>query len=214
MDDVSVLADRSNTFANFLTVTRKFRYHCIYIFHIILPEKEIWKKIISQTKVFNIFPSYFSIFVPYQTIARILQSNVIRTTTKYLLARSLWINKLFIELGNGNEKTCLTIDCTGVNKNGPGRFRTEANNPHKQVCYLNGQNNDQMFDVFMSAKINKQETQKGIYFQIDRVRSKTNQDTFAANTLLQQNCASNNSSKKFRSGYRPTENRYGHNNDV
>ena len=117
-------------------------------------------------------------------------------------------------MANGNEKTCLTIDCTGVNKNGPGRFRTEANNPDKHVCYLNGQNNDQMFNVFMSAKINKQKTQKGIYFQIDRVRSKTNQATFAVNTLLQQNCASNNSSKKLGSGYRPSENRYGHDNDV
>ena len=55
MDDVSGLAKRSNTFANFLTVSRKFGYHYAYIFHIIPPEKEIWKKIILQTKVFNIF---------------------------------------------------------------------------------------------------------------------------------------------------------------
>ena len=39
MDDVHGLADRSNTFVNFL-----FGYHCVYIFHIILLEKEIWKK--------------------------------------------------------------------------------------------------------------------------------------------------------------------------
>ena len=50
-EDVSGLANRSNTFANFLTVTRKFGYHCLYIFHIILPEKQNWKKIISQTNI-------------------------------------------------------------------------------------------------------------------------------------------------------------------
>ena len=33
------------------------------------------------------------------------------------------------------------IDCRGVNKNGLGRFRSEANNPNKQVSYFNGQNN-------------------------------------------------------------------------
>ena len=33
------------------------------------------------------------------------------------------------------------IDCRGVNKNGPGRFRSEANNPNKQVSYFIGQNN-------------------------------------------------------------------------
>ena len=85
MHDVSGLADRSNTFANFLAVTRKFGYHCIYLFHIFYWKKEIQRKIISQTSVFNIFPSS----VPYQTVARLPQSNVIRTTTKYLPARSL-----------------------------------------------------------------------------------------------------------------------------
>ena len=109
------------------------------------------------------------------------------------------------------KKTCLTIDCSGVNKNGSGRFRTEANNPDKQVCYFNGQNNDQMFNVFTSTKINQQETEKGIYFQIDRVRSKMNKDIFEANTLLRQNSARNDSSK---SGYRPAENRYGLHSDV
>ena len=39
-------------------------------------------------------------------------------------------------------------------------------------------------------------------------------DTFEANTLLRQNGASNDSPKKFGSGYRPSENMYGHDNDV
>ena len=36
MDEMSSLADRSNTFTNFLTVTRKFGYHCVYIFNIVV----------------------------------------------------------------------------------------------------------------------------------------------------------------------------------
>ena len=60
------------------------------------------------------------------------------------------------------KKTCLTTDCSGVNKNGPDRFRTEAYNPSKQVCYFNGQSNHQMFNVFTSTRINKQETEKDI----------------------------------------------------
>ena len=87
-------------------------------------------------------------------------------------------------MANDNEKLCLTIDCSGINNNGPGRFRTEANNPDKQACYFNGQKNNQMFNVFTSTRTNQQETEKGIYFQIDRVRSKTNEDTFEVNTLL------------------------------
>lgn len=57
-DGVSGLADRSNNFASFLTVAKKFKYSCVYIFHIINPEKSTWKLICSQTKVFNIFPGF------------------------------------------------------------------------------------------------------------------------------------------------------------
>ena len=56
MDDVSGVADISKNFSTFLTVSRKFSYHCIYVFHVISTSK-IWQKIISQTNIFNIFPS-------------------------------------------------------------------------------------------------------------------------------------------------------------
>ena len=71
MGDVSGVADISKNVANFLTVSRKYRYHCVYVFHIIAPATQIWQKIISQTIIFNIFPSS----VLYNTVAKILQSN-------------------------------------------------------------------------------------------------------------------------------------------
>ena len=43
MDDVLGLAYNSQKFANFLTIARKYRYHCVYIFHTIHPQKAIWK---------------------------------------------------------------------------------------------------------------------------------------------------------------------------
>ena len=118
MDDVSGLADTSTIFASFLTVARKFKYNCLYIFHTIHPEKSIWKTILSQTNSLNIFPAS----VLLNTVKRILEGNYIRQTTKYIPVNSLWVTKLFIRLANNeNEKTCLTIDCTGYNSNGPGR---------------------------------------------------------------------------------------------
>ena len=65
MGDVLGLTDSCKEFADFLTITRKYRYHCVYVFHVIIPDKEIWKKIISQTNIFNIFPSS----VPFHTIS-------------------------------------------------------------------------------------------------------------------------------------------------
>ena len=118
-DDVSGLADNSVKFANFLTVARKFGYHCLYIFHAIHPEKAIWRTILSQTNLLNIFPAS----VPLSTVKRVLEANCIRSTNKYIPVNSLWVTKLFIKLANEeSEKTCLTIDCSGFNPNGPGRF--------------------------------------------------------------------------------------------
>ena len=51
MDDVSGIANSCREFAEYLTVSQKYRYHCVYVFHIIIPEKEIWKKYLSQTNI-------------------------------------------------------------------------------------------------------------------------------------------------------------------
>ena len=83
MDNVSGVADSCKEFADFLTVTLKYRYHCVYVFHTIIQEKEIWKKIISQTNIFNIFPCS----VLYNMVSKIFQSNCVPTTTKYVPVR-------------------------------------------------------------------------------------------------------------------------------
>ena len=49
MDNVSCLADKSVSFANFLTVSRKFSFNCVYVFHKIYPTRSNWQRILSQT---------------------------------------------------------------------------------------------------------------------------------------------------------------------
>ena len=39
MDNVLGSADSCKEFADFLTITRKYRYHCVYVFHIIITDK-------------------------------------------------------------------------------------------------------------------------------------------------------------------------------
>ena len=84
MDNVFGVANISKKFANFLTVSRKFGYHCVYVFHVISPSTQIWQKIISQTNIFNIFPAN----VPHNAVSKILQSNCITQTKKYVPVRS------------------------------------------------------------------------------------------------------------------------------
>ena len=90
-DDVSGIADISKIFSNFLTVSWTFEYNCVYVFHVIVPSSQVWQKVISQTNIFNIFPAS----APFNTVAKIIQSNCILQSKKYVPARSLWLNRVF-----------------------------------------------------------------------------------------------------------------------
>ena len=168
MDNVPGITDSCKEFTDFLTITRKHRYNCIYIFYNIIPDKDIWKKITS-----HIFPAS----VPFHTVSKTLQSNCVPTTTKYVPVFSMWQIKM--------KKTCLTIDCSGNNKNGPGWYRTQANNLEKQVCYFNEPLNNQVYNSFISERTKCGNFEKGIHFKIDRVKSKTDSETFSVKQKLE-----------------------------
>ena len=66
----------------------------------------------------------------------------------------------FIELANSVDRFSLTIDYSGINEDSPGRFRTEANNPEFQTCYFNSANTKQVYNKFVSKRINSAKTVK------------------------------------------------------
>ena len=80
MDDVSGLADNSDEFANFLTVSRKYAITCVYIFHTIYPIRQNWQMIMSQTRIFNFFLGS----VQASAIFRLLSSFAIRLENDYV----------------------------------------------------------------------------------------------------------------------------------
>ena len=59
MDGVSGLGDKSDEFANFLTVPRKYGVTCVYIFNTIYPSRQNWQMIMSQSQIFNFFQTLF-----------------------------------------------------------------------------------------------------------------------------------------------------------
>ena len=171
-DDVFGLADKSNKFASFLTIARKYKYNCVYIFHTIYPENTIWKTILSQTNIFNIFPASVSL----SSVRRILDNSCVRKSSKYIPRTHFWINRLFIELANKSQKVCLTLDCSNTNRDGPSRFRLDADNPDKQVCYFNSPTDEQVYNEFIAKRIKSKELQNEIQFEITDVKSKTNKN--------------------------------------
>ena len=48
----------------------------------------------------------------------------------------MWLHRVFTNLANFNKRHCLTICYSGVNKNGPGRYRTQADNPDNKFAIL------------------------------------------------------------------------------
>ena len=201
-DDVSGLADTSKKFVSFLTIARKYRYNCIYIFHAIYPEKSNWRTILSQTNIFNSFPASVSLNI----IRKILEGVCIRKTSKYIPHASLWISRLFIELANRNDKVCLTLDCSNTNRDGPGRFRSEADNPDNQLCYFNSAGDEQVYNEFVSRRIRTPEFENEFHFEIVEVKSKTNKNiSFGATNKLQElnkdnDTKTSGSSETFRAG--------------
>ena len=200
-DDVSGLADDSKIFVSFLTVARKYKYNCVYIFHTIYPEKANWRTILSQTNIFNIFLASVSL----NNVRKILEGACIRKTSKYIPHASLWISRLFIELANRNDKVCLTLDCYNTNRDGPGRFRSEADNSDNQLCYFNSANDEKVYNEFVSKCIKSSDPENNFYFEIVEVKNKTNKNIlFDATNKLQElnknDTKTSGSSETFRGG--------------
>ena len=168
MDDFSGLADRSNEFANFLTVARKFSFTCVYVFYTIYPYRFNWQIIILQTKIFNIFSG------PLQTtsVANILSSYCNRYTYDYIPHRDLWINSLYFKISDSNEKKCLTIDTRDINNLGLAKIRTGAENGKEQICYYNCNRKDKLFNRFLAVR--KETSADEIIFSIVNLIGKTN----------------------------------------
>ena len=147
----------------------------------IFPEKATWRSILSQINIYDIFPAT----VPLSSFRKILESACSRKTIKYIPQNALWIIRLFIDLANRNNRFCLTIDCSGINKDSPGRFRTEADNPEFQTCCFNLVNDEQVYNESVCKRINSAEDSEKFHFKIIKLKSKTKETvTFDATDQL------------------------------
>ena len=72
-------------------------------------------------------------------------------------------------MANSHEKHCLTIDCGYLNKNVPGRYRSSADNPDRQVSYFNKPGDNVFYNNFIRERIKEGEYSEGIYFKIEKV---------------------------------------------
>ena len=98
IDDVSGLADKSEEFSNFLTVSRKYGFSCLYVFHTIYPGRQSWEMIMSQTHIFSFFPGS----IHSSTILKTLSLFASRQKNTYLPNQQVWLN---FQISNFKEKS-------------------------------------------------------------------------------------------------------------
>ena len=115
--------------------------------------------ILSQTKLFNIFPSA----VQLGNISKLLTNNCDRETLKYIPKRELWINRLYFEIANRKDYSCLTIDC---GKRGPSKYRTEVYNNVRQTCFFSQKKKNRVFGRF-TLHILEPDNRDSLIFKIE-----------------------------------------------
>ena len=106
-----------------------------------------------------------------------------RYKRKYVPQPAFCISCLFIELAN---KTKITWNCSGNILNGVRKFRTDAENLDYQTCYFKVINNKQLFNVYISKRINNSEDNDDIQFKIIHLKSSiNNEEAFDATQEIQ-----------------------------
>ena len=87
--------------------------------------------------------------------------------------RIIWISKLYYNISTSRQKQCLTIDTGDVNKLGPGKFRTQADNDTEQICYYNRNKSNISSNLFLPTRKQTSQTD-AINFYIVKVIDNTN----------------------------------------
>ena len=166
MDDVFRLADKCEEFYNFLTVSKKYGFSCLYVFHTIYPGRQSLEMIMSQMHIFNFFPGS----IHSSRILKTLSLFASRQKDTYLPNQQICLNRLYFQISNSNQKKCLTIDTREVNELGPGKFRTSADNGQEQTCYFSRNKSDSHFTSYTSKRVSPDK----LFFSIVKANSDFN----------------------------------------
>ena len=181
MDDVCGLADRCEDFSNFLTVSRKYGFSCVYVFHTIYPGRQSWEMIMSQTHIFNFLPGS----VHSGRILKTFSLFASRERNTYVLTNQIWLNRLYFQISNSKDKLCLTIDTRDTNDFGPGKFRTRADSGQEQHCYFNRPNTDSRFKCFLAKRVFT-EKDRPVFSVVEQNYCLTNEEPYksSSDTIL------------------------------
>ena len=159
----------------------------------------------SQVHIFHFFPGS----IHNSRLLKTLSLFASRQKSIYLPNRNVWLNKIYFQISNSQEKKCLTIDTRDTNEFGPGKFRTNTQNGEEQTCYFNRNKSDTHFSSFLLQRskaepINFSIVKQFFYIEFFNKRLEINakNSVFDGELTIQ---LQQNSSKSFRDGRSETK---------
>ena len=158
-DDMSTIANKSNAFSYFLTVSRKYGYTCVYILHNLMQNNsDIWQLILANTNIIVLFKS-LTISSP---IVNILYQNAVHNTSKYIPRQDLWLFNVYKDLykisfsyTDQQQQPHLMIDNRPENDKTLGRFRAATDSRDKQICFCPSVGDDRRYVKYWASPIKK-----------------------------------------------------------
>ena len=102
----------------------------------------------SRTHIFNFFPGS----IHNSRILKTLSLFASRQKITCLPNKNVWLNKLYFQISNFQEKKCLTNHTRDFKEFGLGKFRTSADNGKEQACYFNRNKSNTHFTSFFARR--------------------------------------------------------------
>ena len=106
------------------------------------------------------------------SVAKTLSSYCNRYTYKYIPHKRLWINRLYFEISNSNEKKLFRIDTRDIKNLRLEKFRTVAENGKDQICYYKRNRKEKLFNRFLAVR--KEKSANEIIFSPTNLIDKAN----------------------------------------
>lgn len=122
----------------------------------------------AETHLFNFFPGS----IHSGKILKTFSLFATRYKNTYVPTHNVWLSKLYFDISTAKQKQCLTVDTCTINDLGPGKFRTQADNNIKQICYYSRNKSDTHSNSFLATR--KQTLQNDIKFSINKIITSLN----------------------------------------
>ena len=152
-DDMTSIADSNKDFVHFITVARKYKYSCVFVFHCCNTAKDNWQTILANTPVMVLFNTGYV----QPGLTNVLAQNSTEgqsSSSKYVSRNKTWLSKVYKDNVYSHDGKHLLIDNRPGIPPGLARYRSDSGNKNNQLCFFVDEGNPSRYVKYMAEGIN------------------------------------------------------------